>query len=305
MLEFEPSDAAVDTKRNVLLVPSLDEIYAFPLSDDINYDVPPTKLIELPNLDLEGLTVVGEDRIFALSEGPIQTDLLELAWNYDVDNKISLVEQGRWMIGPSGQAEGLAYVPSSGDDGGRLLIDLDGFIHIYEVPSSIGEDGFNVTSTLNHLHRLNMKMVNTGLDAPKIGALSYFEGVAYILFDNDKLIRSFDLTTGELVADIRLPRNGGSQWEGLAIERRSLSKAAGSLRGSNTRTSEEQGDVDDSELLVHMTFDTPPQVWTFVAKEGETKGTFTFPACAAATSKKSDSTAAASTAPDTPASPQS
>ena len=119
-----------------------------------------------------------------------------------------------------------------------------------------------------------MKLVTKGLtvgvelggpDLLKIAALYYFEGITYILFDNQNLIRGFNLETGEMVAEIPLPFNGGNQWEGIAMERRSLSHAVGSLRGSNTRTSEQSD--DDSELLVHLAFDTPPQVWTFVVKE--------------------------------------
>ena len=281
VLQFEPSDLAVDEKRSSLLVPSTDEIYSFPLDAGTEEDELPERLVEIPNSDLEGITTIG-DRVFALSEGPIQTELIDLVWIND-----ELVVQARWTIPDSAtQAEGLTFIPNGNNiEDGRLYVDIDGTINAYAVPDTISfndEDVANESLTLERLHSLNMEMLSTGFkSSPKIAGLYYFEGVTYILYDNKRLIRGWDVKTGELLSEIPLPTVGeeySTQWEGIAFERRTRLSSAigGNLRG----TSSQDGD-DDSALLVHLALDTPAQVWTFAVEETG-GGNFIFPECAAA-----------------------
>jgi hypothetical protein len=227
---------------------------------------------------MEGVTMVG-DRVFALSEGPIQTDLIELAWN-DNGNTTALVVQGRWNIGDLSQAEAMTFVPYGNNDteDGRLYMAIDGMIHAYAVPDRSENGG----QMLQRLNSLNMNMFNRGLIGDtKIAALYHFEGVTFILYDNLGLIRGWDLESGELLSEIPLPRVDGpfgNQWEGLALERRlpTLSDAKGSLR----RGTLQEASLP-SVLLVHLALDTPAQLWTFVVKE-TSRGSFDFPSCAGA-----------------------
>mmetsp|Transcript_25239 Transcript_25239/g.44801 ORF Transcript_25239/g.44801 Transcript_25239/m.44801 type:complete len:1006 (+) Transcript_25239:328-3345(+) len=263
LLEYEPSDVIVE--NNTLLVVSHQHVMSHPLDGDRT----PSELAAIPSTDLEGLTRVGE-RIFALSEGPHQTELVELNWTSGGE---SMEEIARWKVNDSTQAEAMTFVPDAQNlDGqkpaGRLYIESDSVIHTYKVP-----DVERNSTNLHHLSSLNMKLIYTGLDitASKISSMYCFEGVTYLLHDNLEIIRAWDFETGELLAQIPLPKVSGgfsNQWEGIALERRIV---GGSLRGSNDGS---------SSLLLHLTLDSPPQIWTIEVQEGATKGSLVYPNCA-------------------------
>mmetsp|Transcript_9608 Transcript_9608/g.17511 ORF Transcript_9608/g.17511 Transcript_9608/m.17511 type:complete len:1013 (+) Transcript_9608:366-3404(+) len=269
-LEYQPSDALV--VNNTLLVVSNQQVMSHPLDGETR----PSQLAEIPNSDLEGLTRVG-DRIFALSEGPQQTELIELAWTAGG----GMEEKARWKVSDSLQAEGLAFVPDLRNDDsskpqGRFYIDVDGAIHTFAVPDlEVNVTSSNGTEVLPllHLSSINMKLINQGLNSSstKISGMYFFEGVTYLLHDNVEIIRAWDFETGELLAQIPLPKVSGgfsNQWEGIALERRIV---GGSLRGSNDGS---------SSLLLHLTLDSPPQIWTIEVQEGATKGSLVYPNCA-------------------------
>eukprot|EP00980_Cylindrotheca_fusiformis_P026987 scaffold18304_cov72-Cylindrotheca_fusiformis.AAC.2 len=149
-------------------------------------------------------------------------------------------------------------------------------------------------------------MIVSGLDDGKIGALYFFEGVLYVLHDNDMVIRSWDLSAGLLLSEMALPRvsqpDAEHQWEGLAIERKELAKTSRRyLRGDDDDDDDEEDDDDDasnrqrsggssssitnkssSSITVHLTLDSPPEVWSFSVREGNQKGELIFPTCAGA-----------------------
>lgn len=143
------------------------------------------------------------------------------------------------------------------------------------------------TTTVRTGHRLNSKLLGQGLLDSKIGSLYYFEGVLYILYDNAQLVRGWRLATSEQVVEWLLPvtpkssssavsTGGGGggiqqqqqqqafpssssssfdfdkQWEGLALERYP---------------------DDNNRLVLHLTLDSPPEVWTLQLSEKTRYGT--------------------------------
>lgn len=175
-------------------------------------------------------------------------------------------------------AEGLVYFPDLGGTGGKLLVSAEGAstadsvqsnIFVFKIPevsSVIVADDMNVSeNTIPPLYQLNAGIFTNGLVADmKISAMTYFEGILYVLHDNARVIRGWDIATATMVAELSTPRAGGhydKQWEGLTLQR-----------------------AGDFSIVAHMTLDTPPQIWSFVMvqslKEGKT--TFAFPDCAQA-----------------------
>ena len=134
-------------------------------------------------------------------------------------------------------------------------------------------------------------MITNGLEDGKIASLFYFEGILYILHDNDRVIRSWEVSTGAFVSEFTLPLVSegeafAQQWEGFAIERNTAGNFAGSggsdtamrLRGSTAQQRQEQP-PPSSFLTVHLVLDSPPQIWSFAVEEGEGKGQLIFPEC--------------------------
>ena len=113
-----------------------------------------------------------------------------------------------------------------------------------------------------------------GLADGNIASLYAFEGILYVLHDNDLLIRSWNIETGEMVSEIPIPRVGGGfdkQWEGLSIYRNDgrFAPLSSGLRGGR-----------GSDLIVHLALDSPPEVWSFAVQEGDRPGELFFPSCA-------------------------
>jgi hypothetical protein len=275
---YQPSDVAIDHKRNMLLVPSLDRIVGHPTSTKSNKeDVGVVTLAKIPNEDMEGLVIAG-DRIFALSENEDsdKSHLIELEWQNE-----RLEFRQRWeMMTAATQTEAIAYVPD--DEGNyRLFITANGRVNIYDMPDALVTEAIDEDSTATTLQRqgaIGTHLLLDGLQDGKISGMYYFEEVLYVLHDNDCVIRAWDMDAAKLLAEITLPQVGGSfnkQWEGFAIERNDGSQTLSSgLRGGGSSSS--------SPLVVHMALDTPAQVWSFAVEEGSERGSFVFPSCAAA-----------------------
>jgi SPX domain protein involved in polyphosphate accumulation/uncharacterized membrane protein YidH (DUF202 family) len=292
-LIYQPSGILVDNKRGMFLVPSVDRITGLSMSSP---STPVADLIVVPNADLEAITYVGE-RVFALGEGKKKPFLIELKWG----TLNALQEVQRWELNTNsdftgGRGEGLAYVPDG--SGGSLYVAGDeydpsmpqarGAVYIFDIPptashskNSSYHNAATETPELKKRGQLNRNLLNSGLLDSKIGSLHYFEGVLYVLNDNSRVIRSWDVTTGELLATTLLPRVGvefDKQWEGLAIGRNSDSPTS-SLRGAPRAA---------SSLTLHLALDTPPQVWSFTVSEAVNaqgqamRGSLVFPACAVA-----------------------
>lgn len=136
----------------------------------------------------------------------------------------------------------------------------------------------------------------------KIAAIQVFEGFLYVLYDNARVIRSFDLATGDFVNELKLPRVGTSngdfdkQFEGLFLERvensetfsednsenasEDVSKDSSDrrLRGINRALDEDGKD----QIKLHLALDSPPEIWSFVMQEDQHAKEYSFPKCAAA-----------------------
>jgi hypothetical protein len=107
---------------------------------------------------------------------------------------------------------------------------------------------------------LNAHLFSVNLSRQKVSAAQYFEGYLYLLFDKSKLIRAFD-SNGNLVKEWKLPvavDGFEREWEGMQLQRK--------------------GD----ELVLHLSLDTPAQVWSLLLNGGSVEGDtdWSFPSCA-------------------------
>ena len=198
-------------------------------------------------------------------------------------------------------SEGIAFRPDENGGKGHLFISsntikLEGastkevsLVHVFDVPAI---DGL-LETTLYPLYHLNEKLMYDDSDG-KIGAMQIFEGILYVMYDNARIIRGFNLTSGVIVSDIKLPRVGYSkgkfdkQWEGMHMERvtnasrTSLStefSVTGSLRG--TAASSSSISAGEDQIIMHLTLDSPPEIWTFAMNTANGEE-LSFPKCAVA-----------------------
>lgn len=273
LLEYQPSDIVVDTARDLLLVPSLSKITG------LSYSAPnePLKMLaDVPGgADLECLTYVG-DRLFAVSEGQSGSLLIEFEW--DMNDVLVQVQQ---LQLPTLNVEGIAFVPDEGDSAdGNLYVagdsgNVKGIVDVYRVPSAPFEGASTgPMPVLRRSRHLNNNLITQGLLDSKIAALTYFEDVLYILHDNAQVIRAWNIEEGKLLSEIQLPFVEGGfekQWEGLALERRQVAAGSSNLRDVA---------VPQTSLLLHLTLDSPPEIWTLAIKEGAINGKLVLPDCA-------------------------
>lgn len=205
-----------------------------------------------------------------------------------------LVQVGRWKLDKTAQTEGIAYVPD--EEGGKLYISSEKnsapYVSIFEVPRNFNrgnlfnrsEQDQDAAEEIFRIDLLNGNLLSEGflIDESKIASLAYFEDVMYILHDNARVVRGWDLKSGIMVSEWKTPRVGrgfDKQWEGLALQRVVAGGASRNLRGS-------EPSEPDSTLYVHLSLDTPPQVWSFAMKEqnesASERAEISFPSCAAA-----------------------
>ena len=287
MIEFEPSDVVVDEQRGELLVASNNEIVALPDGIPHNQeenDVDVKLLYRFPDggEDLEALELIG-DKIFAVSERNKKSHLILLQREPDDG---TLAPTTRYSI-PTPATEGIAHVTSSNwfsDKKPRLVtagvtsskginsLHMDSFT----VPSPteegiwFGQQGLEVESSFDDPNnssevtpnsltpiKLNDKIFSGTLSDGKVSAMTYFDGLLYLLFDNAQVIRSFD-SLGNLVQETKLPvavEGYEKQWEGMNLQRK------------------------DGELILHLALDSPPQVWSIKLTE-KAAGGWELPSCA-------------------------
>jgi SPX domain protein involved in polyphosphate accumulation/uncharacterized membrane protein YidH (DUF202 family) len=277
-LLYQPSDLVIDNDRDMLLVPSLQRIVGH-FREEPNSNA--VTLVEIPDADLEGLTYAG-DRLFALSEmgGRNTSSLIELEWR-SVNERLQVVQ--RWDLeGFTQGGEGITYVPDDkGPEG--LYIEGGGSIGVYDVPPRVGDSVADGTPTLRRRESLNNNILKNGLEDGKIAGQYYFEGVLYILHDNDRKVRGWDVETASLLSEFTLPNVGASsnkQWEGFAVERNTGNQRLGT--GNQRLGSGLKGGGSSTSLIVHLALDSPPQVWSFAVEEGDSRGSLIMPACAGA-----------------------
>ena len=293
MIEFEPSDIVVDEQRGELLVASNNEIVALPDGIPHNQeenDVDVKLMYRFPDggEDLEALELIG-DKIFAVSERNKKSHIIVLQREPDDG---TLAPTTRYSI-PTPATEGIAHVSSSNwfsDKKPRLVtagvtssrginsLHMDSFT----VPSPteegmwlgqlwfVGQPGVEVESLFDDPNnspevtpislspiKLNDKIFSGTLSDGKVSAMTYFDGLLYLLFDNAQVIRSFD-SLGNLVQETKLPvavEGYEKQWEGMNLQRK------------------------DGELILHLALDSPPQVWSIKLTE-KAAGGWELPSCA-------------------------
>ncbi len=264
LLEYEPSDVLFDESRDRLIVPSQSLLTGLSVSGEGEQSL--DILAEVPGTDFEAATFVG-NTLYVASESGGDTTIMSFVPS--ADGSYTLGSQ--WEVKGVSQPEGMAY--GSDEKGGKLYLsglskENKAIIKVYTIPENI-ETAYGVMSSP---YELNARLLTSGiLDKPKIGAMAYFEDKLYVLHDNARVVRGWDLKSGEMVSEWILPRVGGGndqQWEGLFLKRQ---EDVFALRGASD---------SGSPVTAYLALDTPPQLWSF---KMETKnGALAFPECAAA-----------------------
>ncbi|CAJ1968539.1 unnamed protein product [Cylindrotheca closterium] len=282
-LEFEPSDALIDEDRNLLLVPTLSEIYGFPLpawNNQGQLAIPKgstaTVVARVERADFESATFVDANTLYAVSEVATATpDMAAVVYSFQRDLLGNFEVSGQWKLATP-EPEGMAFVQQGGTSS-LYISGLQGAssatIQKFSVPEPNGLTQVVQGSRPAILpsRRLNTKLLDKNLKDPKIGSMQYFESVLYVLHDNARVVRAWDIATGAFQAEWQLPNvpeSNGMQWEGMFLQR--VQRPPSALRGSD----------GDSVLLLHLTHDTPAAIWSIVVEEGNVRGSIVFPECA-------------------------
>jgi len=271
--QFEPSAVVVDSERDLILIASLDEIIALPAglpTDNASINAPIRIVHEFKDgtEDLEALEIIN-GTVYALSEGKKssnnedQSDVIALEWTSDG----LLKETKRWRT-KAPNAEGMAYIDDPewfSDPYVMLAGDLRELVPTnirlemtgarYPFEESTSGEGTKLLSK-----HLNNKFFVQNLSDTKIASMQFIEGLLYVLYNNEKLIRAYN-SAGDKVNEWDLPVAAvfyDEMWEGMRLEQ------------------------DGNQLYLHLALDSPPQVWT-LKLEGDTSpgsGQWELPKCA-------------------------
>jgi len=265
---FQPSDAVVDEQNGLVLVPSLGTIISLsngvPASNEVN-DASVQILVDTLDEEFEALLYVGnKQHVYALSERGEQSSIIALERTFNG----TLMSQMRWEI-PSFSAKSMAYAPKStlfehpvliiaSDKGSHATSGENSFdrlrLDVYDFPLDQSKSALKANS------RLNSKSIARGLNDTNVASMQYFQGLLYLLFDNQQLIRAVD-KEGIIVQDVRLPTaepGFETQWEGLSLQR-----------------------MKNNDLVLHLALNAPAQVWSFKLDYDDTSGCgWKLPACA-------------------------
>ena len=303
VMESQPSGVVVDKARGLALVPSLNQIIAVPSGLPASEMNSEWEIVgELPGTNLEALEII-DDKLYALSEGIDESEILYLEWAEDGLGGRHLEEQQRWKI-RTPMAEAMTLIPGEGQGAPPKLIVAGDMINaITTAASATGSEAmkragrltidvfnleaFDDSKKAEPIRKLNKYLLSKGLTDEKVGAMQFYEGRLYVLFDNERKIRSFDMSSGEMLQEILLPiATVGShlEWEGMRLERVSEASFAGGLRGSEpdlSIISEGRNSASDgaTALVLHLALDTPGQIWTVRLNESA-DGKWKLPRCA-------------------------
>ena len=273
-LDVEPSDILLDSDHGRLLVASMSDVLSFPApiwTENQGLHIPgssgePFIAGEIPGADFEGLASI-DGALYVMSEVDDSKTISHM-FKFEWEGSMKLAQNDSWSVNLP-QSEGLAFVNDPRKEGPQLYVSgNNGRVMAYDIPftSSSGV----LTQELLTGHALNTKILIQDLENPKIGAMRFFEGLLYILHDDARVVRVWDLSTGVMQAEwpLPLPSIGkGKQWEGFDLQRITMPT---SLRGSEP----------ESRLLLHLVQDTPAAIWTVVVQQGGTPGSFLYPPCA-------------------------
>ena len=293
VMESQPNGVVVDKPRGLALVPSLNQIIAVPSGLPTSENNSEWQIVgELPGTNLEALEII-DNKLYALSEGKDGSEILYLEWAEDGRGGRHLEEQQRWKI-PTPMAEAMTLIPSDAQGAPPKLIVAGDMINTIAAASAAGANAlkregrltvdvftlgaFDDGKKAEPIRKLNKYILAKGLKDEKVGAMQYHEGRLYVLFDNERKIRSFDMGNGEQVNEVVLPVAAiGShlEWEGMRLERVSSTAVTGGLRGSEPDSASDGA----TTLLLHLSLDTPGQIWTIRLDE-LANGNWRFPRCA-------------------------
>jgi hypothetical protein len=268
LLEYQPRDIVLNNVKSELIVATPQALVSHrPLSSPGQNAMDSAFLYsEIADTEIYSMTLVGDDRLFALSLGPSQTELIEFQMSSASEDTVK-----RFVIQDSTSTTGsMVFVPSEEDreEKGKLYIYLDGTMHSYHLPN-------DTDKSLSRTNSINMKVLNRGNDNNNdpITAMEQFEGLTYIL--RQTTMEAWDLKSATLVAEMPLPfvANENDKWVGMALQRREEEGATTSLRSRSAAAS--------SFVDLYMPLDTfPPQLWSFRLQEHVDDGgrtIFSFP----------------------------
>lgn len=270
-MKLQPSGVIVDDTKGLLLVPSNNRIIA--LKDGLpaeEENAEPVRVVAtLEGTDIEALEYVG-DFVFALSEAGKGSEVIALKWENENSDSDNLEELHRWQLSES-SPEGIALIPGKKQTSPGEIIVAQNSIHVFDL------DSFNFAAeSVVEKSFISKRIISKGLRDPKVSSMQFFEGLLWILFDNSHVIRGLDLKTGSIVREINLPVaevGSESQWEGMRLQR--IVQSGSTYRG--IRGDSKAGELNTS-LVLHLTLDTPAQVWSILLNEDGQQ--WTLPDCA-------------------------
>jgi uncharacterized membrane protein YidH (DUF202 family) len=261
--EQHPSSLVVDSKRDAFLVTSERSVYIQSVQRDGSTTAAESFkeqeiLLSINESHLQGIAYVG-DRLFAVSDGPKRTELIEMAWigggSTTSNEKLRVI--GRWTLKDSrSQVDGFSFEPSADDSAtnGSFLIHMDSSIHTYSVPGSSEEEDSPEQEPVR-LNSLNMKVLTQGHEesSDRLSTMVTFESITYILKSDEAVLEAWNVRNGTLLSAIELPV-ADKEWTGFALERRGT-----------------RGTTEDA-LFLHMMTREPTslgnsQIWSFPALE--------------------------------------
>lgn len=232
-LSYEPSGVFYNPVADLLITCSL-----FQMST-MRPDGSEIRNFPLPNQDLEAVTVanMSSSIVYVAAERPKNViheyDMAEerVLRSFDLD----------FMLGTGPLLEGIAFVPDDTDpNGGLFYVNTDtkvlGFrlnLGSSDPPTAEAVASLRVTT--------NEEIANNG---SKVGDLSFFNGTLYVLMDQLRVLRAWDLASGRAIGEWELP-GISRQWEGIHVMQ-------------NT-----DADAALYPLIIFMAKDDPREIWRF------------------------------------------
>ena len=178
--------------------------------------------------------------------------------------------------------ESMAYIPHGNKYGGKLIIASEGMA-VYSMPSPLytdTEDTGSMIKPIKPIESINKRMICRGLaETCKTAAMQFFEGHLYILHDIDRVIRKWDLDSGEMKAEYTLPWvDGGSekQWKGMALVRKESTNESDSDISARVLRKEK---TQQPSLNLYLSLEAPAQIWLIAITEEN--GVWETPPCVA------------------------
>jgi uncharacterized membrane protein YidH (DUF202 family) len=264
LLEYQPRDILLNNNDGSFIVATPQTLVAHPFRTASTMEA--SIVSEIANVELQSTMMVG-DRLFALSTGPSQTELLEFDRHHgEIQSRVVLQDH------PS-TVGSMVYIPSSS----KILLYLDGAMHSYQLlAGNSGNESKELS--LSRTGSINMKVLNRGTTSTTstsatkenaITAMEHFEGVTFILRGHQNILQAWDLSTPSpsLLTEFSLPavpnHRNDDQWVGMALERRRMEEETTSnLRNGSSSSSSMSS--SSSTVWLHMPLDTfPPQLWSF------------------------------------------